>query len=118
LQLHNLPTDCARELFIKFSKDSENLVSNKKECQVLDFSFFVGDIRGIGLILFDLRISGPRSQPQEICRLKSESFEPLISFLRFLVQKLWLKNVSLDKNYPKSFIYPNFRYFTSDLILN
>jgi len=36
-----------------------------------------------------------------------ESFEPLIGFLRFLVQKLWPKQLNLGKNYLKDF-YPKF----------
>jgi len=44
--------------------------------------------------------------------LKSESFELLVSFLRFLAQKLWSKNLNLDKKDPKSFIYPNLGCFT------
>jgi len=44
--------------------------------------------------------------------LKSKSFKFLISFLGFLVQNLWPKNLNLGNNYPKSFINPNFGYFT------
>jgi len=40
-----------------------------------------------------------------------KSFEPLIRFLRFLVQKLRPKQLNLDKNYLKDF-YPNFGYTT------
>jgi len=64
--------------------------------------FFVGDVTsGIGLGLFWLRLLGPELQPLDgsillkyllETRLKSESFEPLIGFLAFLVQKLWSKN--------------------------
>jgi len=43
-------------------------------------------------------------------KLKSESFEPLIDILRFLVQKLWLKQLNLDKN--KNIDYFCFGYFT------
>jgi len=62
----------------------------------------VGDVTsGIGLGLFWLRLLGPELQPLDgsillkyllETRLKSESFEPLIGFLAFLVQKLWSKN--------------------------
>jgi len=44
-------------------------------------------------------------------RPKSESFEPLIGFLMFLVQKLWSKKLNLDKNNPRRFFFPNFGYF-------
>jgi len=64
---------------------------------------------------------GPEPQPQEgnispmflvETRLKSESFEPLIGFLMFLVQTLWSKKLNLDKNNPRRFSFPNFGYFS------
>jgi len=63
---HNLPADRARELF-KHSKDSENLVSTKKNWEVLDLNYFVGDvISGVGLGFFGLRhrILGPNPKGQ------------------------------------------------------
>jgi len=46
-------------------------------------------------------------------KLKSESFELLISFLRFLVQKLWLKNLG-EKSLERLF-YLNIGYSTLTL---
>jgi len=34
-----------------------------------------------------------------VAKLKSESFEPLIAFLAFQVQKLWQNHLDLDKKY-------------------
>jgi len=66
----------------------------------LDFGFLVGDIiGGVGFRPFWQRFLGLGHQPLDgifwlkfllETRLQSESVEPLIGFLAFLVQKLWL----------------------------
>jgi len=49
-------------------------------------------------------------------RLESESLEPLIDSLALLGQKLWPKNVNLDKNV-KRMIYLNIANFCPTTIL-
>jgi len=64
LQLHNLPTDYAKELF-KCLNDAANLLDCiEKIWKVLDFEFFVGDIiSGVGFKPFWLRLPGLGCQP-------------------------------------------------------
>ena len=74
----------------------------KNKLESFGFCFFVGDvISGIGFKTSWLTLPGPGPQPLDIIfllnfiletRLESESFEPLIGFLAFLVHKLWSKN--------------------------
>jgi len=99
LQLHYSLVNCARELF-KPSRLGES--SSLQWKNIFRFCFFVSDIiSGVGLGRFWLRLSSPGPQQQEgntalkflvETSLKSESFEPLIEFLTFLVQKLWQNN--------------------------
>jgi len=74
----------------------------------------VGDvITRVGFKPFWPREPDPGPQPQEgsisfkfsvETKLKSESFEPLIGFLAFLVQKLWPKKLNLVKNIQKDIL--------------
>jgi len=80
----------------------------KKSWKVLDFRFFMGTIiHGVGFMPFWFRLPVPGLQPQRgnislkfpvETRLKSESLEPLIGFLAFLVQKFQPKKLNLNKN--------------------
>ena len=100
-QRHSSSADCARELFKGSNGSASLLVCTRKK-------FF-----GWGLRIFCewrhrwssfkvilAHVAWPRAQPlgQSVSlkfsletRLESESFEPLIDFLAFLVQKLWSK---------------------------
>jgi len=92
------PADCTRELF-KGSNRSSNLVdSTRKKCFGWEMRIFCDwhhTWSCFGVIL--AHVAWPRAQPlgQHVSlkfsletRLKSESFEPLIDFLAFLVQNL------------------------------
>jgi len=98
-QHHSYSADCGRELF-KGSNGSDSLVDCTRK------QFFGWRLRifcewrhkwsCLGIILAN--VAWPRAQPlgQSISlkfslktRLESESFEPMIDFLAFLVQKLW-----------------------------
>jgi len=94
-------TDCARELF-NGSKGSASLVdcTQKKNFAwgVRVFCEWCHKWSSFRVIL--AHVAWPRAQPlgQSVSlkisletRLESESFEPLIDFLAFLVQKLWSK---------------------------
>jgi len=101
MQLHNSVADCARELF----KPSKDLVGKSLSLQwrkkFFDFGFWIfsewrHEWSSFGVIL--AHVAWPRAQPlgQSVSlkfsletRLESESFESLIDFLAFLVQKLW-----------------------------
>ena len=97
LHHHNSLADCARELF-KCSEDLASLLDCIKK--IGRFWIFVGDIiSGIGFRPFCLRLPGPQPLdgifwPKFLLetRLESESFEPLIGFLVFLLQKFWSEN--------------------------
>ena len=93
--------DCTRELF----KGSNGLAS-LVDCTRIKFfcwgcGFFLTDVTSeVVLGSFWLIFAWPGAQPlgQSVSlkfsletRLESESFEPLIDFLAFLVQKLWSK---------------------------
>jgi len=61
----------------------------------------LSDVSGVGFWTFWLRLPGPWPQRKGgyislkfvlETRPESESFEPLINFVAFLVQKLWPKN--------------------------
>jgi len=93
--------DCSRELF-KGSNGSASLVNcTRKKNFWLGVRIFCDwhhKWSSFGVIL--AHVAWPRAQPlgQSVSlkfsletRLKSESFEPLIDFLAFLVQKLWSK---------------------------
>ena len=93
--------DCARELF-KGSNGSANLVDCIRKkifgWGVLIFCDWLHKWSSFGVIL--AHVVWPRAQPlgQSVLlkfsletRLESESFEPLIDFLTFLVRKLWSK---------------------------
>jgi len=95
LQLHSSPVDSARELF-KPSKDVASLrVFNEK---ILGFRVCCEwRHKWCRFLAILAQVTWPWAQPQEgsillkfllETRLGSESFEPLISFLAFLVQKL------------------------------
>ena len=94
LQFHNLPVNCARELF-KLSKDSASLLVAMKKILGFGFSFFCGwHHKWDRFKPFLSRLSGPGHKPQEgsislkflvRTRRKSESFKTLISFVMFLV---------------------------------
>jgi len=100
-QLPSSSTDCARELF-KSSNRSASLVDcTRKKIFWLGVRIFC-DWRhkwsSFRVIL--AHVTWPRAQPlgQSFSlkfsletRLESESFEPLIDFLAFLVQNLWFK---------------------------
>ena len=104
-QHHSSSADCARELF-KPSKDSASLlVCTRKNFLVGDCRFFC-EWRHMWSSVWAIlaHVTWPRAQPlgQSISlkfsletRLESESFEPLINFLAFLVQKLWSKIIKL-----------------------
>jgi len=88
-QRHSSSADCARELF-KVGQSSR--LHSKKKFLVGGCGFFV---TSFGVIF--AHVTWPRAQPlgQSVSlkfsletRLKSESSEPLIDFLAFLVQKL------------------------------
>ena len=93
--------DCARELF-KGSKESASLVDyNRKNIFWLGVRLFC-DWRhkwsSFRVILSHVARPGAQPLGQSVSlkfsletRLESESFEPLIDFLAFLVQKLWSK---------------------------
>ena len=94
-------TDCARELF-NGSNGSASLVDctrKKNFCLgVRVFCEWRHKWSSFGVIL--AHVAWPRAQPlgQSVSlkfsletRLESESFEPLVDFLAFLVQKLWSK---------------------------
>jgi len=109
--------DCTRELFKGSNGSASHLGCTQKK-------FF-----GWGLQIFcDWRhkwsriwailanVAWPRAQPLSLkfsfkTRLESESFEPLINFLAFLVQKLWSKTNNLS-NYLIIKLVKNF--FNSD----
>ena len=95
-QCHSSSADCARELF-KGSNGSASLVDcTQKNFLVGGCGFFMSDIISSFQVIL-AHVAWPRAQPlgQSISlkfsletRLESESFEPLIDFLAFLVQKL------------------------------
>jgi len=91
--------DCTRELF-KGSNGSESLVDCTRKkffgWGLWIFCDWRHEWSSFGVIL--AHVAWPRAQPlgQRVSlkfsletRLQSESFEPLIDFLAFLVQKLW-----------------------------
>jgi len=93
--------DCAKELF-KSSNGSASLVHCIRKkffgWGVQIFCDWCHKCSSLGVIL--AHVAWPRAQPlgQSVSlkfsletRLESESFEPLIDFLTFLVQKLWSK---------------------------
>jgi len=83
------------------------LVPTKKSWEVLDLSFFVGDvILGVALGFFWLTPSSSGSQRQGVIfvslkktRRNSASFEPLIGLLVFVVGKLWPMHHKLYQTY-------------------
>ena len=96
-QRHSSSANCARELFKWSNGLARLLVCTQKNFLVGGCGFFVSDVKwsSFGAIL--THVVWPRVQPlgQSISlkfwwetRLESESFEPLIDFLAFLVQKL------------------------------
>jgi len=97
--------DCARELF-KGSNRSASLVDcTRKKCFGWGLWIFC-DWRqkwsGFGVILANVAWSRAQPLSQSVSlkfsletRLESKSFEPLINFLVFLVQKLWSKTNKL-----------------------
>ena len=97
LQLHNLPVDNARELFIPWKDSASLLVCNEKYLST-GFQVFSGWYHKWNRFKpFWVRLSSPGPQLHEgrislkilvETRLKSWSFEPLIGSLRFLVLKL------------------------------
>ena len=101
LHQHNSPAACVRELF-KPSKDAAYLVVPIKKLGRFRFEFFVGDvIIEASFRPFWPRLPGPGHQPLNgnfwlklllENRLESESSEPLIAFLAFVVQTLWPVN--------------------------
>jgi len=104
LQLNHSPVDCDRELF-KLWNDSVSLVVCNEKI-FFKIWVFCGWRHKWGMFRhFWPRLSGPGSQPHKTSisltflvqtRLKSHSFEPLNSFLVFLVQKLWPKCHKMD----------------------
>jgi len=93
--------DCARELF-NGSNGSASLVDcTRKKIFCLGGAVFCEwRHKWSGFRVFLAHVAWPRAQPlgQSVTlkfsletRLESESFEPLIDFLAFLVQKLWSK---------------------------
>jgi len=98
-QRRSFSVDCARELF-KGSNGSASLLDcSRKKCfgwGVRIFCDWRHKWSSFGVIL--AHVARPRAQPlgQSVSlkfsletKLESESFEPLIDFLAFLVQKLW-----------------------------
>jgi len=95
--------DCARELFIQGLKriGQSSRLHSKQNFWVGECGLFVTDVIGKVVLGFILaHVAWPRAQPlgQSVSlkfsletRLESMSFEPLINFLAFLVQKLWSK---------------------------
>jgi len=96
---HSSSANCARELF-KGSNRSASLVDCTRNkvfgWGVRIFCEWRHNWSSFGVIL--AHVAWPRAQPlsQSVSlkfsletRLESESFEPLIDFLAFLVQKLW-----------------------------
>ena len=117
LQLHNSPCDGAGELF-KPSKDVANLLDCTEKIGKLWISFFfVADaISGLGFRPFWLRLpcSGPQLLEGSLwlkfllaTRSESESFQPLIGFLAFLVQMLWSESKKkwISKGSINNFVY-------------
>jgi len=100
-QRHSSSADCARELF-KGSNGSASLLDCTRKkffgCGLWIFCEWHHKWSSVGVIL--AHVTWPKAKPlgQSISlkfsletRLKSESFEPLINFPVFLVQKLWSK---------------------------
>ena len=95
--------DCARELLngSNGKRIGQSFRLHSKKIVGWGCGFFVSDVikwSSFGVIL--AHVAGPKAQPLDQIislkflletRLKSESFEPLINFLAFLVQKLWSK---------------------------
>ena len=98
-QHHSSSTNCARELFKGSNRSASLLVCNQKKffCWGL-WIFCEWHHKWSSFRAISAHVTWPRAQPlgQSISlkfslenRLESESFEPLINFLAFLVQKLW-----------------------------
>ena len=100
-QRHNSFTNCARELFKGSNGSASLLVCTRKKIFWLGLRIFCEwhhNWSSFRVIL--AHVAWPKAQPlgQSVSlkfsletRLDSESFEPLIDFLAFLVQKLWSK---------------------------
>jgi len=100
-QRHSSSANCARELFKGSNRSASLLVCTRKKIFCWGLQIFCEwrhKWSSFGAIL--AHFAWPRAQPlgQSVSlkflleiRLESESFEPLINFLAFLVQKLWSK---------------------------
>ena len=83
------------------------LVPTKKSWEVMDLSFFMGDVIlrvALGFFWLTPSSSGPQRQGVTFVSLKknrrnSASFELLIGLLVFVVRKLWPKNHKLYQTY-------------------
>ena len=100
-QLHSSYTDCATELFKPSNDSASSLLRTRKKCFGWGLRMFCEwHHKWSSFWDFLPHVTWPRAQPlgQSISlkfsletRLESESFEPLIDFPTFLVQKLWYK---------------------------
>jgi len=99
-QRHSSSADCTRELFKGSNRLASHLVCTRKKILVGGCRFFVNDIISEVVWAILAHVACPRAQPlgQSVSLkfsletwLVSASFEPLINFLAFLVQKLWSK---------------------------
>ena len=100
-QRHSSSADCARELFKGSNGSASLLVCTWKKIfwsGVADFMWVTYKWSSFGVILAHVAWSRAQLLGQSVSlkflletRLKSESFEPLINFPAFLVQKLWSK---------------------------
>ena len=92
---HNLPVDCAKELFKPSRLSKSSGLQQKKFC------FFVIEIISeVGFWPFLAQVTWPGPKPLDRIillkfsmetMLESVSFEPVVNFLEFLLQKLWSK---------------------------
>jgi len=100
-QRHRSSADCAREL-LNGSKESASLVDyTRRKCfgwGVRIFCDWRHKWSSFRVILAHVALPGAQPLNQSVSlkfslesRLESESFEPLIDFLAFLIQKLWSK---------------------------
>ena len=127
-QCHSSSADCARELF-KPSKHSPSLlVCNAKNIFSFGFQFFCEWRHKQGRFLAILaHVTWPRAKPldQSILLkfsletwLESESFEPLINFLAFLVQMLRSEINKITDDLINSLASGCFRGFSGKKCLN
>ena len=101
-QHHSSFADCARELFKGSNGSASHLVCTRKSFFLVGgCRFFVsGRHKRSSFWVILTHVAWPRAQPlghsillkfSLEARLESKSFEPLIDFPAFLVQKLWSK---------------------------